>query len=90
MALSAGKLPRLTYVEGGLPELRVTIHGPGRHDKLRKPLASSFYSNPWVLRFSRSILGVKISSDDLEECLVFSAEHLQVHIERSDFFFVIV
>uniref|UniRef100_A0A0K0CX73 Uncharacterized protein n=1 Tax=Angiostrongylus cantonensis TaxID=6313 RepID=A0A0K0CX73_ANGCA len=81
---------------GWLLELRVTVHGPGRHDKLRQPLTLSvpFYSvGPnvtFLRRSSWSDLGIEIFNDDLEECMVFSVELFQVRIERFYFLFVIV
>ena len=58
----------------GLLELRVTMDGVGRHDKLGQPftLLIPFHSvNPDVKLFSRSSwanLGVKITDDELEKC----------------------
>uniref|UniRef100_A0A0K0D168 Uncharacterized protein n=1 Tax=Angiostrongylus cantonensis TaxID=6313 RepID=A0A0K0D168_ANGCA len=95
MVLSIGRFPRPSLTVR-LLELRVTMDGFGRHDKLREPLTlfvpflSVGPNVTFLRRSSWSDLGIEISNDDLEECMVFSVEPLHVHVERFDFSFVIV
>uniref|UniRef100_A0A0K0D849 Uncharacterized protein n=1 Tax=Angiostrongylus cantonensis TaxID=6313 RepID=A0A0K0D849_ANGCA len=82
MVLSIRRFPR-PALRVRLLELRVTMTGLGRHDKLREPLTlfASFQSAcpnvTFLIRSSWSDLGIEISNDDLEECVVFSVEPFQ-------------